>query len=293
MRICILKEVYQKVMYWVHRADFEVSGMGLVTFDGKDTFTVVDAFLPSQEGGAAHTDIDPAAMGKLMYNVHKSGREGMLNWWWHSHVKMPAFWSGQDKQTIQKFAQNGFCVATVFNQLGESRSAYSAMYENTLGVKQLFESDSIAFEVIDPSYVVNPDWEKEFADNVRERSWKTIGHWGGTPEKGSWFKYGDKWRRWDYEARDWEYYAGKGSPFVSDDDNRGNLLQTSEVDWRDGDWVPAADGLSYAVKDIKEYARVLKRPWRRLLDIYADGDLEEVTKLNQEIDLVLYTESQD
>ena len=50
MQLIIPDSIYQQVMYWVNRADFEVSGLGKVVREGKDTFRVVSAHLLKQEG---------------------------------------------------------------------------------------------------------------------------------------------------------------------------------------------------------------------------------------------------
>ena len=166
--IVVRSEVYEKVMYWVRASELEVSGMGKVIYHpATQVFEVVEAYLLDQEVGAAHTDIDAAAMGKLMYESHKE--PGKLAWWWHSHVNMQAFWSGTDTQTIRTFGQQGWCVATVFNKRSESRSAVCYRVESpTFGVESILLDDvkaSVA-QKQDERFAV---WQAELNTKVREK----------------------------------------------------------------------------------------------------------------------------
>lgn len=177
MRMKIPHTVYEKVMYWVNRADFEVSGFGKVTYDPSDnSYTVTDAFLLKQEGGAAHTDIDPASLGKLMFESKDA--PGDLNWWWHSHVKMAAFWSQTDKDTIMSIGKKGYCVATVFNQREETKSAYYGMFTGPKGESFPFEKWDAELEVLErPAKTYPPEWEQAFKDHVTEAKEAAWDHW--------------------------------------------------------------------------------------------------------------------
>lgn len=116
---------YRKIMHWVRKAGrYEVSGFGNVVFDKENnTFLVTDAYLLEQENTGTTTDIKDTAIGKLMYEHHKSKVKGELRFWWHSHAGMDVFWSGTDLETIEKLAQGGWFLSTVFNLKEEMRSA--------------------------------------------------------------------------------------------------------------------------------------------------------------------------
>ena len=122
-KVVIPQDVYDKVMHWVNKAgDYEVSGMGRVVYDkDTDTFNVLDAYLLKQENQSAHTEIDENSLNQLAYACHRE--EGTLRWWWHSHSKMPTFFSSTDIATIKDFGSNGMLVATVFNQHYTYKSA--------------------------------------------------------------------------------------------------------------------------------------------------------------------------
>lgn len=171
MKVVIPQLVYDKVMHWIDKTTIEVSGFGTVIYDkDKQEFHVTDAYLLKQEGGAAHTDIDPTALGELLFDTMRSGQE--LKWWWHSHVKMGVFWSSQDTTTIKEMGQHGWLVATVFNQLREMKSA--VCYKTTSDFGSLIHTnDHIPTEIVRPS--VTPEiiaqWDKEFTDKVFEKKY--------------------------------------------------------------------------------------------------------------------------
>ena len=170
MKIKIPHEVYRKVMHWVNKADFEVSGFGTVKYNAEThSFDVVDAFLLKQEGGAAHTDIDATALSKLMYDTRNN--EGDLKWWWHSHVQMGVFWSGTDTQTIKDLGKQGWAVATVFNQKNEYKSAIC--YTSKTDFNDLIHHEpELPTEILPPpALAVPPEWDAEFTANVTEKKW--------------------------------------------------------------------------------------------------------------------------
>lgn len=221
----IPKEVYDKVMYWVKKADFEVSGFGTVVYDEKaGAFTVLDACLLEQEGGAAHTDIDATALSRLMYHVHKEKIEGELKWWWHSHVKMPTFWSGTDKSTIEDLGRQGWCVATVFNQMEDMRSAYCTTIQVPVIGSETYFVDEL--ETVVPSYLdgdLVAQWDKEFTANVKKKTYGASLLTGGVGHQSGWENddYGRIWSngRWmsreEYTAK-WEKDMAKSEGVVID-----------------------------------------------------------------------------
>lgn len=125
-KVVISRMALEKIRYFVNKDDKECSGMGMTRVDG-DTIYVDDVMMLKQKNGAVHTDIDPDAVNALAFKMKDS--PGELNFWWHSHVNMSVFWSGQDKDTIKQLAQHGMCVAAVFNKKHEIRTAVAAKVE--------------------------------------------------------------------------------------------------------------------------------------------------------------------
>lgn len=194
-KLVIPDRVYQKIMFWVNKADFEVSGFGTVTHDPKTkTFRIEDAFLVKQEGSAAATDICANDLGKAMFEAHKMGLKGTLNFWWHSHVNMDVFWSGTDKSTIEDLGKNGFILATVFNKKEEMRSAFCTNVDVPFLGPRVEFIDNLDTEIerfLDAEEV--EQWEKDFDAKVTRKEYK--------PYYESTYKY-DKAKPWwesDYD----------------------------------------------------------------------------------------------
>lgn len=178
MEIQIPEPVRRKIMHWVNKSDNEVSGFGKVVWN-KETkaFEVRDAYLMKQENGKAHTDIDPAALGKLMYT--SKDVEGELKWWWHSHVNMDVFWSQTDKDTITQLGANGWITATVFNKKEEATSAVCYQSEGPFGVTLATDFDIQTMYLQETDEAEIAAWDKEYNDNVTERKYLASAYYSG------------------------------------------------------------------------------------------------------------------
>lgn len=193
-------------MHFVNASDFEVGGMGLVSYNREENyFWIREAFLLDQEVSGATTDLDAAAVGKLELEV--MGREGNLNFWWHSHVNMQVFWSGTDRATIEKYGNNGFMLATVFNKKREMRTAIAYKAISDFGSQLVFldELETIIYD----SRINKEDLQAEFTAKVRKKIYPKINQ-----------SVIPAWQDLDYGAyvNDWEretkkYFGEKESNF--------------------------------------------------------------------------------
>lgn len=264
IKVCIPKDTYDKIMFWVNHAKFEVSGFGTVVYEPKEkTFTITDAFLLKQEGAGAHTDIDATSLSKLQYHIFKNKIPGELRFWWHSHVQMPTFWSGTDLDTIKDLGKNGWIVATVFNQKSEMKSAFCAKNNVELIGDSFHLDDDVDTEI--PDYYdadLMAAWTKEFDDNVTERTYRAM-------------TYG--YDETDWQTKKEEFRAGQTLL-------TGAHEQFSREGWPDSyHGVPATEiKLSdYTNEDeLKREAKLLKmsvKRWREILD----SDDDELVDLYQ------------
>lgn len=169
--LVIDRNVYHKIMHWVAKATGEISGLGKVEMLPNGGFKVTSAMLLKQENSAASTELDAKAVGKAMYELREA--PGHLNFWWHSHVDMAAFWSDTDMTTIQEFAgaggHEGFCLATVFNKRGENQSAFCL--NTKLGEMPMkFLADNIPMQVVTyfPKATFE-EWDKEYDKNCETK----------------------------------------------------------------------------------------------------------------------------
>jgi hypothetical protein len=224
----------KKIRYWVDKCNKEVSGFGLVEYDKeKNEFLVTDAFLLEQTVGAAHTDIDAAALGKLMYKTR--AEKGELKFWWHSHVNMDVFWSSQDQSTILDMGKNGWIVASVFNKREEVRSAvaYTASSALNDNKPETIFYDDLSTYIIKPA--LDADLEKQLESQYKELvkdapvttfKGKGGGSKSGTYDYSGWTEqdfYGGYGRGgWGYDERDeWNDYYKRTENIA-----KGNIMSS-------------------------------------------------------------------
>lgn len=249
-KVIIPEPVYKKIMYWVNKADFEVSGMGTVTVSEPGIFVIEDVFLLKQEGTSTTTDIDANAMGKAMYEVHSRGLKGSLNFWWHSHVNMSTFWSGTDTDTIKQLGANGYLVASVFNKKEEVRSAFCTKAEIPYLGPRVELIDDITTEIlVNVDTELEAQWCKEFDENVTRKT----------------YQYQQSWNYWDNDQ-------------FTTYDRRGGGYRQSE---RHGEiwWQPK--GQQKAA--LKEEARLLGMAYGKYLNIINNGTDQEILELETEL----------
>ena len=156
-KLVIGREAYDKIMYYVHKAKFEISGLGNVQIIN-GVPTVTDIILLKQENDPTETEIEADAITKALYDHHVSGMEGELKFWWHSHVDMGVFWSGTDKTTIWDLTKNGWFVHGVFNKKDEYKLAYSNYDEIS---KQKVFADDLKLEIDEDMIYIEENIEEQ------------------------------------------------------------------------------------------------------------------------------------
>jgi len=178
-KIIIPMNIRNEIQFLVDNCALEISGLGNVVYDkDANAYRVVSIILLDQEVGAAHTDIDDAAVAQAVYDLRDS--EGELAFWWHSHVNMDTFWSGTDKSTMIEIGKNGLCVAVVFNKKEEMRGALVMSPDG-------FPSYLVDDVDIEIEYTYDFDVDAKLAEmkaKVREKKYITTypsqGHWNAT-----------------------------------------------------------------------------------------------------------------
>lgn len=175
MKIILPKQVHQKIMYWVNKADFEVSGMGSIQWNkAMQAFVVHGACLIKQEGSAAATDINAEALSKAQFELREA--PGQLSFWWHSHVDMDTFMSTTDVATCKELGQNGYCVAMVFNRKNKIKTAISYLSTASFGQAYTHYHEDVAFQILEPA--LDKDLvdalEKDFETNVTKKTYGAV-----------------------------------------------------------------------------------------------------------------------
>ena len=155
--------IYEKIMYWINKSDYEVSGLGTVVYDEEDgVFKVTEAFLIKQENTTVTTELDGLEISKLMAKVHKNKDiEGTLNFWWHSHVDMDVYWSPTDIDTIRSLGKHGWFLSTVFNKREEMRSAFYQKAGFAVFADNLETTITYPYD-----YSREEEWDAEYEEKV-------------------------------------------------------------------------------------------------------------------------------
>lgn len=253
----ISTKAMQKIRYWVDKSPVEISGMGKVKRLDGGSLLVTDVWLVEQENSSTETELDPAALGKLMYQTRDI--EGDLSFWWHSHVDMAVFWSAIDMEAIEELASEGYVIATVFNKKGEMRTAYCQGEKDICPAVFVDEiPTSVVYNMDDPLYV---ELEKEFKEKCKQKVYKPSSYFtegGGHVAKGlydkndsyystSKFFYWDK-DRWKYDPSGSQVKHSEGKQLSLlqglDEDEEENELKSQ------GYQEPPEDSMRYFDGDI-------------------------------------------
>ena len=71
--------VYYKIMHWIDKENYEVSGLGMIEVDHeRNVLRVVDAILLKQENTLATTEIYGHAIGKAMHEFRQRQTDAVL-----------------------------------------------------------------------------------------------------------------------------------------------------------------------------------------------------------------------
>lgn len=178
--LIIPDECYRKIMHWINKSDFEVSGFGSLDFDQETgIFTVRDVILLKQEVGPASTEISPEALNRAMFQ--QRDQVNPLKWHWHSHVNMGVFWSQDDRELIRNLGQRGWILATVFNKREESKTAFLTSTTVLGRPHDLFVDDIQTRVLRSVSEELVAQCDAEYAACVTDR----VQSYVGFPEYGS------------------------------------------------------------------------------------------------------------
>ena len=182
-KLVISCDAHDKIMHYVNKTDFEVSGLGVIEIlDGQPTVT--DVYLLEQENDPTETEITSESINKVLYEHYKTKKKGDIKFWWHSHVNMDVFWSGTDRATIKQLTQNGWFFHGVFNKKDEVKIAFSncdpvfGMIDNlNLDIDYDLVNDQ---ELYDAYQIVNKikderakKWDEDYDELVTERCVKS------------------------------------------------------------------------------------------------------------------------
>lgn len=116
-------QIVSELMFYAWKVDAEVGGMGLLRFDDNN-ITVEELFLIDQKVHGTECELSSEAYSNLMADImakHEDEKLTRLNFWWHSHKNMGAFFSPTDDTTMREW-DGQYQVALVINRKGEMKA---------------------------------------------------------------------------------------------------------------------------------------------------------------------------
>jgi len=157
IKVAMSPEVLTRLQAYIDTAKGEISGLGEVEQDGS-IFTVTKLYLFKQECSSADTTLSQEDIANFLVEAVQAGADpSNLRLWWHSHVNMSCFWSGTDRDTIERF-KLPWLVSIVGNKKGE----YKARLD-------MLEPFGLTLDGLPLSMTADPQLLEEVAAEVKEK----------------------------------------------------------------------------------------------------------------------------
>lgn len=125
-------EILSELMFYAWAVDAEVGGLGYIQFDQEENdIFVKELYLLDQEVHASECTLDKESIQTLSQELLASNQKekfSNMNFWWHSHKDMRAFFSGTDDSTMKDW-DGKYLVALVINRKGELKARLMSRIE--------------------------------------------------------------------------------------------------------------------------------------------------------------------
>ena len=108
LRVVLTQEAFEQLFGYAYATRSEISCLGIVRREG-NSFIIERFHLVKQEGGAAHTEMEPSAIAEMVEQLLSQGKTGearSIKCWAHSHPGMGVFWSKTDDNTCALLASD-------------------------------------------------------------------------------------------------------------------------------------------------------------------------------------------
>lgn len=108
LKVILRQEAFEQLFGYAYATRREISCLGIVRREG-NAFIVERFHLLRQEGGAAHTEMEPAAIAEMVEQLLGQGKAEearAIKCWAHSHPGMGVFWSKTDDTTCTLLASD-------------------------------------------------------------------------------------------------------------------------------------------------------------------------------------------
>jgi proteasome lid subunit RPN8/RPN11 len=108
LKVVLTQEAFEQLFGYAYATHSEISCLGIVRREG-NSFIIERFHLVKQEGGAAHTEMEPSAIAEMVEQLLSQGQAKearSIKCWAHSHPGMGVFWSKTDDNTCVLLASD-------------------------------------------------------------------------------------------------------------------------------------------------------------------------------------------
>jgi len=117
-RVLIPFAVWQKIMAYILNCPVEINGFGVIEV-GPFGVVVQDVFILQQFATPTGVETDQGTLDRFVAEMARTGgNPGLIKFQWHSHVSMPAYFSGVDTANIERWPGD-WLISLVANKRGE------------------------------------------------------------------------------------------------------------------------------------------------------------------------------
>lgn len=99
--------------------EIECQGFLFVMKTQENEILLFNPLVLPQHNTGAHTRLDSGVLHEWVAQPGNAEREPRMLCWWHSHVDMPAHFSGEDVETMLAYANGTYFLALVVNRSGQ------------------------------------------------------------------------------------------------------------------------------------------------------------------------------
>jgi hypothetical protein len=154
-------DILSEIMFYVTSLDSEVGGLGLLEIDKNNNICVEEIYLLEQTVHGAKCELSSTGISNFYEELIAEGRGddiSKINFWWHSHNDMGAFFSTTDDTTMKEWPGQ-YQVALVINNKGEMKGRLMSRVPALM----IMDVDIM----VDWLYVTQCDeWKKNIAEKV-------------------------------------------------------------------------------------------------------------------------------
>jgi len=108
LKVVLTQEAFEQLFGYAYATRSEISCLGVVRREG-NSFIIERFHLVKQEGGSAHTEMEPSAIAEMVEQLLGQGKTDearSIKCWAHSHPGMGVFWSKTDDNTCVLLASD-------------------------------------------------------------------------------------------------------------------------------------------------------------------------------------------